>query len=343
MKINRLTWVLTVLLILSLTSVIQGYSISGSQGQREIPTRLRIIYCGLWSASSPDTIPEGASWVVVGTPNYSRPREYVNPILNWYDLHPPFPNGVNSPFVTKDDVKIVENQLKTVANPSLWGIIGPVCEEHYRTHMQFANDLNTTWFNETLMGYNVYLNTNPGVTIAQWQDEMFLRFVRGFYNYFHAKGLKVGTTAEQCAISDIPYFYGQPAFTFIQQSYDFVFLYAYTTNLTDFAGRTRQYFSAIDGLLQNQKLFWILTRMYDFNKDTWELEAKALELKNCFDRNIVVTTSIYEDSPPFDVTWKLISKALDLYSTYAPYYETEVNGTNLLTGSVGNTYGWAKI
>jgi hypothetical protein len=324
---------------------LQGYSIAGVQDYKAVSSRGSIIYTfvlGLWSASSPEIIPAEAKWVVVGVPNYSKPRQDISVILNWYDLHPPYPNGVNNPIVTETDVKTIESQLKTVQASNLWGIIGPVCEEHYRSHMQFEDNLNTTWFDESLLGYSVYLTENAGATRYQWQDEMFLRFVRGFYNYFKGKGLKVGITADAWAVSDIPYFYGQPAFDFIRQQYDFVFLYAYTENLTDFQ-RTKEYYTAIDQFFQKQLNFWILTRGYDFSYGTWEVEAKALELKNCLDRRMIITTSIYEENPTFSETWILMLKAIQLYNGNAPYFETYVNGTNLLTGHVGNTYGWVQV
>jgi len=327
---------------------LRAYAASNPQATREVSSygtiatpQIPPLQLGVYGASSSPPVPADAEYVVVGTPNYTIPRK-IPVILDWYYLHPPYPNGINNPYVTVADVKTVEDQLKTVQASSFWGIIGPVCEETYRSHIQFEDSLNTTWFNETLLGYATYLTKNPGATRDSWQDEMFLRFVRGFYNYFHLEGLHVGITAADDATNNTSYFYGQPAFAFIRQSYDFVFLYAYTENLTDFEQRTKPYFSAIDQLFQNQMKFWILTRMYDFSVGTWQLEAKAIELKNCFDRNMVVTTSIYEDNPTFQETWTLIEKAKELYDTNAPYYETYVNGTNLLTGYVGNTYGWVQ-
>jgi hypothetical protein len=296
---------------------------------------------GLWSASSPVNIPPEATYVVVGTPDYVKPRPDILPILNWYDLRPPYPNGVNNPIISEADIKSVETELKSIKTSNLWGIIGPICEEYWRPHIQFVDTLNTTWFGESLMGYSVYLSSHPGTTRNQWQDEMWLRFMRGFTDYFHAKGLTVGTTIQDVALSDVSYFYGTPAFNFAQQNLDFVFLYAYTENLADFQQRTTAYLHSIDQLQMPLK-FWILTRSYDFSLQSWQVEAKGLELKNSLDKNFVIFTSIYEENPTFSQTWQLILRSLQLYAQNAPYFESNVMGTNLLTSQTGQTYGWVQ-
>jgi len=298
---------------------------------------------GLWSASSPETVPDDAQWVVAGNPEYVKPRSNVQTILNWYDLRPAYPNGVNNAIVNETDIKSVESSLKSISVSNFWGIIGPIGEEYFRSHIQFSDDLNTTWFNEVLMGYTVYAASHPGITRNQWQDEMFLRFMRGFTDYFHGRGLAVGTTVSDGALVDRADFYGAPAFSYIQQDLDFVFLYAYTENLDDFQQRISTFYSLIDQLLPNLQQFWILTRSYDFSLTTWEVEAKALELKNCFDRDMIITTSIYEDQPTFLETWALIEQAIQLYGEGAPYFENYVQGQNLLTGQTGQTYGWVQL
>jgi len=276
-------------------------------------------------------------------PRPSRPS-FV--ILNWCTLHPPW--DPFNPFRTAADLKMVEDGLKIVPAENFWGIIF-IEEEHYRVHVDFNDDVNTTWFGERLLGYPSYLQEVPTATKEQWRDEMFLRMIRGFCNYFHAKGVKVGVTANGDSTvvgwkggQGIPYYFGEPAMAFIRQYYDFVVLYAYTENLDFHQNLTKQYFTLIDQLFQNQKKFWILTRIWNYNKNTWEREAIALEMKNCLDRNIAVLP-YHRTIPTLNETWALMLKSIELQGSKAPYFETRIYGTNLLTGYVGNTYGWVKV
>ena len=192
-----------------------------------------------------------------------------------------------------------------------------------------------------MLGYPLYLAESPGATVDQWKDEMFLRMIRGFYNYFSPL-TKVGITAGGAtggSLTNIPYSFGWPAMDFIREYYDFVILYRYSVNLEDFNARTRQDLQISDQLFTKQKKFWILTRIFNDNRLLWTPEAMALELKNCFDRNIAVT--LYSTNiPPFEEIWPLMLNARELYNIRAPYTESLVYDTNLLTGYVGDTYGW---
>jgi len=303
---------------------------------------------GIWYASSGCKIPDEAGWVVASLPDYEKPRVDISVILDWYRLHPPY--GPFNPFETVSEIKQVEEGLKSVQTENFWGIIF-ICEEHYRVHVGFNDDVDTTWFGERLLGYPLYLQEDASATLDEWKDEMFLRMIRGFYNYFHEKGLKVGVTMNAGALvvnlrgqswsHGIPKYWGQLAFDFIKNRYDFVILYAYTRNLEDFQW-TKEYFSLIDQHFQKQKKLWILTRIWDNNREAWEREAIALEIKNCLDRNIAVT-SYRGTEPPFEETWALMKKAVELYYSDAPFFETYVYGKNLMTGYVGNTYGWVKV
>jgi len=72
----------------------------------------------------------------------------------------------------------------------------------------------------------------------------------------------------------------------------------------------------------------------------------VLEMKNCLDRGIVVTHYAMYLSPEtwtFQQIWVLMLKAIELYDSGAPYFEEYVYGENLLTGYVGNTYGWVYV
>lgn len=303
---------------------------------------------GVWHVEPGPIIPSEADWVVASRPTFEKQTEDISLILNWYAVHPP--QAPFNPFVTEEDLNTVEDGLKTVPTENFWGIIF-ICEEHYRTHVAFNDDVNTTWFGENLLGYPLYLAESPGATVDQWLDEMFLRMIRGFHDYFSSL-TKVGISAgggsivpnwkDKSWLEGIEKSYGYPAMTFIREHYDFVVLYAYTENLEEFMNWTSQYFQLIDQLFRNQKKLWVLTRIWSGNVETWELEAMALEMKNCFDRNIAVTC-YYWNNPPLEESWSLMMRARELYDAKAPYYETSVYGKNLLTGYVGDTYGWVEV
>jgi hypothetical protein len=185
--------------------------------------------------------------------------------------------------------------------------------------------------------------------VDDWKDEMYLRMVRGFYNYFHPLtkvGITLGWPVPMPGESDVSL--GRPALIFIRDHYDFAFFYIYTPNLDFFLktignyGSVKDYYSVIDQLFIKQEKFWILTRIWDLNKDVWEYEAIALEMKNCLDRNIAITL-YYKNNPPIAETWPMALKCIELYNRNATYYETRVYGKNSLTGYIGETYGWVEV
>jgi hypothetical protein len=257
-------------------------------------------------------------------------------ILNWYSFRP------SLPIRTQEALMNLEEGLKTITTEKFWGILGPTgAEEVYRTHIDFHDEVNTTWFSERLLGYPLYLMENTGASVDEWKDEMYLRMIRGFYNYFHPL-MKIGIVWGWPNPEYWNTIYGEPATAFIRQYYDFLFLYPYTENLDYWLQHSKPYLSAVEELFPNQKKFWLLTRIWDDNRPRWQLEAMALELKNCFDRNIPVL-SYRVTEPAFEEVWYLILKAIELYDINASYYENLVYGRNLLTGYVGDTYGWVEV
>jgi len=256
-------------------------------------------------------------------------------ILNWYEFRP------SLPIRTQEALTNLEQGLKSIIMENFWGIISPGSEEIYRTHIAFNDDVDTMWFGERLLGYPLYLAESPDATRDAWNDEMYLRMIRGFYNYFSPL-TKVGITWGITDPNSWNYAYGEPAATFIQQHYDFLFLYPYTTNLEDWLRRGKPYLSAVEELFPNQKKFWILTRVWDDNRPYWQREAIALEMKNCLERNIVVMP-YWSTEPPLKETWPLILKAIQLYNGNVTYFENYIDGKNLLTDYVGKTYGWVQV
>jgi hypothetical protein len=240
------------------------------------------------------------------------------------------------PFKTPAQVEKVEELLGTIPTEKFWGIIF-IAEEVYRTDIQFNGDVNATWFGEKLLGYPQYLAQNSGATEDEWRDEMYLRTIRGFYDHFSLL-TKVGITWGWLNPNDWIEYYGQPAISFIQQHYDFIVLYPYTENLAYWLHSSKPYLSAVEETFVNQKKFWILTRCWDYSMNDWEREAIALEMKNCLDRNIVIT-SYYYSKPPFEQQWADMLKCVELYNTNQPYYEALTYGENRLTGVVDYTYG----
>jgi len=257
-------------------------------------------------------------------------------ILNWYTFRP------SLPIRTEEALTSLERGLRSITIENFWGILGPTgAEEIYRTHIAFDDNVDVTWFGERLLGYPLYLQENPAATIDDWKDEMYLRIIRGFYNYFSPL-TKVGITWGRMNLKDWNEYYGEPATTFIRQYYDFVFLYPYTANFKEFLQATKPYLSRVEELFPNQKKFWILTRIWNYNRSYWEREAIALEMKSCLDRNIVIMP--YENNePPLQDIWPLMLKAIELYDSETPYYEIYVYGRNLLTEYVGETYGWVEV
>jgi hypothetical protein len=197
-------------------------------------------------------------------------------------------------------------------------------------------------------------------------EENWYRIIRGFYNYFHAKGLKVGSSMEVETL--VPGFrgksyprgpqtyYGTNGFNFIKSYYDFIVSYGYALNLEDFQQWFKPGYLLIDQNFPSQKKFWIITRPWNetwsvngqqvWVPNVWEPEAIALEMKNSLDGNMVILTYSDASNWPSGYTypqfWQWILKGVDLYNNNRPYYEQYVYGTNLLTGYVGNTYGWVE-
>jgi hypothetical protein len=254
-------------------------------------------------------------------------------ILNWIKVYP-YPWGTQ--IETASELQRLENELKSIPAENFWGILF-IREEIYRTYIGFNDDVNTTWFNEKLLGYPLYIEEQTGATIAEWKDEMYLRMIRGFYTYFSPL-TKVGITWGQTEREYWEIAYGEPATTFIKENYDFLILYPYTKNLDEWISSSEPYLNIVEKEFPKQKKFWLLT----FMRTNWEPEAMGLELKNCFDRNIPVMR-YYEEEPPFEQIWLLMLEAIELYKTGAPYYEASVYGRNLLTDFIGYTYGWVEV
>ena len=323
----------------------------------------RIPELGVWFVPEyVNVFPAETKWVIASNANQDSTHPFpanVNVILNHLWVHLPWDN----PFRTAADLTTLENRLKTEVNPAkFWGIIF-ISEEHNRDSVAFNDDVNVVWFGETLLGYPLYQAQVPGATVDQWKDEMFLRMTRGFYNYYH-QFTKVGQTMPYPSFQARSYvdyqafYYGTPAFNFIRQHYDFVVTYAYTTNLgktqdngvfkrADGEADIADYFQKIDTYFPNQQKIWILTRIWDVsptntNKAYWTPEAVALEMKNALDRNMIITYQ-YDGDPSLESMWALMQKAIALYNSNATYTEEYTYGENMLTGYIGNTYGWVKV
>lgn len=289
-------------------------------------------------------IPPEATWVIAAHPDYIAPDPSIKVILDWYGVFTDI-----GAFRTEADIKTVEDRLMTVPTENFWGTLW-ITEEIYKEHhLLFEDGVNTTWFGEELLGYDLYQSVVPGATNDEWKDEMFFRMVRGAYNYWKSQGIKVGTTMggnkawnEEWTVNTT---WGLKARNFIKANFDFIFFYQYTPNLDRFWNHphgpysTEDYFESIKEFTK-QKKFWILTRIWPGENDTtWEKEVIALELKNAFDQNMV-TTVYYWNQPPFSEIFPLVVEAVSLYETDQPYYEEFVEGENRLTEIVGPTYGW---
>jgi hypothetical protein len=255
-------------------------------------------------------------------------------ILNWIDLRLEATGLL--PFRTATQIEKTENWLRKIPTENFWGIIF-IAEEIYKTDIQFNDDVNATWFSEKLLGYPQYLAQNLNATEDEWRDEMYLRMIRGFYDCFHVL-TKVGITLGCNALMPTyqEEYYGEPAFEFIKEHYDFAIFYFYTTNLEDFK-QTKAYFSVVDTEFSRQKKFWIITQFWEYSKETWERESIALEMKNALDRGMVMMTYY---SSPMPEQWADMLRCVELYNNNQPYYESLTYGKNLLTGVVGNTYGY---
>jgi len=285
---------------------------------------------GIWSsdASFVASIPEAT---VVFTDRYSvRPRPDLTMLLGDYTFHT---SSITSTYLADS-----ESKYKAVVASNFDGVIF-LGEEVYCLNIAIENGASTTWFGEQLVGSDIY-----GGAKSAWQKEMYLRMLRGFANYWHGQGKKVGITMHYDCISNPDYFYGTAGYNYILANYDFVVLYIYTNNLSEFTTRTKPYFTMIDGLPAHLKKYWILTRPWYDTWQTWEREAIGLEMKNCLDMKMAITTygaSTFGYS--VEETWSLMLKSIELYRASGSYYEEYVFGENLLTGIFGNTYGWASI
>lgn len=270
------------------------------------------------------------------------PHGNVSLILDWCDVHQAWVNSSLNTFRSEAVIEEVERRLKSIEPEKFWGIIF-ISEEHYRLHIDFSDETNVTWFGERLLGYPLYLQSNPNATRDEWKDEMFLAMLRGFYNYFHGK-TEVGITAGDGVIlrGNLAQYFGEQALDFIRKYYDFVILYRYTSNLNDFQQTTRSYLSAADQLFSGQREFWILTRAWDYNEKIWQPESTGLELKNCLDRNMVILCYCSSE-PCFEEIWAFALKGFELCDKGTPYFERDVYGKTLLTGTLGITYGWVEL
>lgn len=232
-------------------------------------------------------VPPEAKWGITNIDTYRNPN--VKLILNWDALHMAYVAGEKNPFITETDLKTVETALLTLDTTPYWGIIGPVAEEHFRTHIEFIDGLNISWLGENLVGYDIYQLTVPTATRLEWQQEMYYRMLRGFTNYFKSKGLKVGVGIGGSAIvpywrnrtweGSIPYFFGTQAFQHIQNYADFIMLYAYSDTKEIFNTWTTQYLQLINYYFQGKKAFWIITRPYSWSSPEWTTEMVALEMQ----------------------------------------------------------------
>lgn len=207
------------------------------------------------------------------------------------------------PFRTADQIEKVEELLRTIPTENFWGVIF-IVEEVYRTDVQFNDDLKATWFSKKLLSYPQFLAQNSGATEDEWRDEMYLRMIQGFYDYF-SPSTKVGITWGITNSSMWKEYYGQPATSFIQQHYDFIVLYPYTSSSEDFSQRTEPYVSLVCDQFPNQTKFWILTRKWGYNEHYWQPDVLELEIKTCLDNNIN-TLTYYESDPPLEEVWPLM-------------------------------------
>jgi hypothetical protein len=227
-----------------------------------------------------------------------------------------------------------------------WGVIF-LSEEWTKALIQFENGLNITWLGQSLVGYDIWINANPGSNQNEWKSEMFYRMIYGFYAYFKPLGTNIGQTIGQNTIrpENRDTYYGTKAWNFVVNNYDFVFLYNYVKHWDHWLSSGKSYFEHVDEVLMGgAKPFWILTQQFQDQSyyNDWVPEPIALEMKNAIDRNMVITLYRYSSSynQDFYENWARALQCIELYASGWPYYESIVNGTNLLTGVVGNTYGW---
>jgi len=309
---------------------------------------------GFWCIDwSWEEINEEADYVFAMRAEYTPPRPDLKVIFVPYQIHKPWnrTTGHTLPneFVTEEDLREVETALLAVNTSKFQGI--SFFEEHYTMHIGFEDGLNYTWLGrELLVGYDIWLADHPDSNQTEWKNEMYLRMVRGYYEYFHNKGLKVGMLVGGGAIVENwknrdwckgpEDTFGNPAYTYMKSHLDFIVCYSYISVYDEIIWLKR-YWEKLEEDFPTQQKFYILTRKWDYNYDIWEPEAFAVEMKNGLDHNAVLLI-YYDNDPPREEAWNWILTGIELYDNNAPYYEYYVEGRNLLTGYVGETYGWVE-
>ena len=297
------------------------------------------------------------SWVFARKPDYVTSRKDVKVILNWYSMHIPWGDGAGggsaNEIVTAEELNYIENQLRTIPTQNFWGTLWFGSEEHRLTHFDnFNDDVNTTWFNERILGYPLYLKEAPRATREVWADEMMLRLMRGACDYWHSKGLKVGVMMGGGTLvdtfRDLDYYggpsatWGMPAYNYWRNNFDFCVMYPFTCNLEYYNTWTVQYWDVVERDLTKQIKFLIPPQSWHWNgldaqDPRWVFEeaAVALELHWAFEHGYIVT--------PYEENTQIVKAAIKLYTQNMPFYYYYVEGKNLLTNFTGPTYGWVKI
>lgn len=285
-----------------------------------------------------------SKWVVAAYPLVTKPLPDCNLVLNYFLV-----NGtLVSPLCNETSIARLEAEFMKVNASEFWGTLF-IAEEVYKSVVQFVDGINTTFYGKRMLGRDLYLAQMPGSSEDAWRDEMYFRMMQGFYEHYHALGLKIGiTAARSCVLDESPSSgiaptFGHKAFQFLVANFDFVILYQYTA-VFEGIGSLKNYFDAIDVLFTQQQKFWILTRVWDESIAYWQREAIAPEIVRCLDRNITILQ--YKTTAPdplsYEAIWNLTCKGIELYRTGAYYLENRIVGRNLLTGQEGYTYGWME-
>jgi len=230
-----------------------------------------------------------------------------------------------------------------------WDGFNFLSEETYRVNIAFENGMSRTWFGETLVGWDLY-----GGTQVAWQEEMFLRMLRGFANWCHSNGKQVGITFPYGIgkWNTIEWYFGAGGWNYIKSNYDYIAVYSYTYNMDFFNNETKPYWAIVDAIPARLHRIAIVTRPWDYSTGKWERECICLEMKNYLDRGFSCVTFGYPDSsyPDFNwqQTWNDMLACVNLWKNNQKYYEYYVTGTNALTGKTGTisyptqTYGYVS-
>ncbi|MBM3283025.1 hypothetical protein FJY90_02115 [Candidatus Gottesmanbacteria bacterium] len=280
-------------------------------------------------------------WIFTSEPD-DPPQMNRNLVLDYYgvtkDLEQDnWPKNCN-------DLKIVENRHKSVPAGKFWGI-DFIREEIDKTWFsKLDNNANCAVFGENILGYNVFKDTAPYANEESWKDEMYFRVIRGFYNHIKSRNPpeKIGITMGGDLLTWWQSHVGEKAMNFIKTNYDYVIFYSYTKDLGLFRSYTKpMYLTLIDDFFSKQKKFWIVSRNWP-QLLIIEPEIIQLEVKNALDRNIVVLSYGPAGLDPPEVI-DYMAKSVDLYKN-APgnYHEEYTGGVNMITGKVGNTYGFVR-